>query len=393
MHNDLFCDIACKQQNCKDERICGDTFMYHHTNSASRSIAVLSDGMGHGVKANILSTLTASMIINFDYQNDDIKNVAHMIINTLPVCSVRKISYSTFSIIDINHSTGLATIIEYDNPQSLIYRGGEPLKCDWECIVIEGNDKRREQTILTTTFSFKNSDRIVFMSDGVTQSGLGTEDHPFGWKRKNVDVFIRNILNRIPNITSVELASEVLAKAVDFDNGYTMDDVSCGVVTIREVKRMLLSSCPPMSDSHNEKFISIIDNYVGAKVICGYHLAKLVSEIKGISIVKDSYSEDTDIQPAWHMKGVDLISESLATLNKIYEMLQNYDFYKGAVGPAAVICNMLMMNDQIDMLIGTRRGNGGMYMVDEYELRRKVMKHIARILEKRYNKEVYIQYI
>lgn len=376
-----------------DERICGDVFLYRHTNSGTRSIVVLSDGMGHGVKANVLSTLTASMIINFDYHNDDITTVAEMIIATLPICSVRKISYSTFSIIDINHTTGLATIIEYDNPQSLIYREGKPLKCEWESHVVDGTEERMGQVINTTTFEFRDSDRIVFMSDGVTQSGLGTEEHPFGWKRKNVDTFVRDILSQKPDVTSRELAGMVLAKAVDFDGGYTKDDISCGVITVRRVKRMLICSCPPLSDDNNEKMIAILDGYNGKKVVCGYHLAKLISEIKDIEIVKDRYSLDPDIQPAWHMEGVDLISESLATLNKVYEMLQNYDFYKNAEGTAADIFHMLLENDRIDMLIGTRRGNGGMYMVDEYELRRKVMKHIARTLERKYNKEVKLKYI
>lgn len=391
--NNLFCDIACRQQNCKNERICGDTFLYRHSNAGTRSIAVLSDGMGHGVKANILSTLTASMIINFDYQNDNITKIAQMIINTLPICSIRKISYSTFSIVDINHTTGLVTIIEYDNPQSLIYREGEQLKCDWECHIVESSFDRKPQTILTTQFKFRNSDRIVFMSDGVTQSGLGTEDFPFGWRRKNVDEFVRQTLRLNPSITSAELASKVLVKSVNYDEGYTKDDISCGVITVRKVKQMLLSSCPPISDEYNDKLISILDDFEGPKVICGYHLAKLISEIKGIDIQKDSFSLDFDIQPAWHMKGVDMISESLATLNKVYEMLQNNEYYTDAVGPAADVCRMLLDNDSIHMLIGLRRGNGGMYMVDEYELRRKVMRYIARILEKKYSKEVKIQFI
>lgn len=392
MDNNLFCDISCRQQNCKDERICGDTFLYRHSNGGTRSIAVLSDGMGHGVKANILSTLTASIIINFDYQDDDISKVAEMVINTLPICSVRKISYSTFSIVDINHTTGCATIIEYDNPCSLVYRKAEQLDVCWKSVVVK-SEGCRTQTIRTTQFKFQIGDRIVFMSDGVTQSGLGIPEFPFGWSRYNVGVFIEEELKKGLSINSLDLSSKVLAKAVGYDNGFTNDDISCGVITIRKVKRMLMVSCPPISDDFNDELISILDQHEGDKVICGYHLAKLISDIKGIDIKKDIMSLDSDIQPAWNMEGVDLISESLATLNKVYEMLLNYDFYKETLGPAADICKMLLQNDTIRLLIGLRRGNGGMYMVDEYELRRKAMRHIGRALEKRHKKEVHIQFI
>ncbi|MFI3267838.1 MAG: SpoIIE family protein phosphatase [Rikenellaceae bacterium] len=393
MCQNLFCDIACRQQNCQDERICGDTFLFRHTNGGTRSIAVLSDGMGHGVKANILSTLTASMIINFDYQNDDISKVAQMVIDTLPVCSVRGLSYSTFSIVDINHTTGIATIIEYDNPQVLIYREGKGLITATETHIVTNNETKRAQAILKTQFKFKDSDRIVFMSDGVTQSGLGTDEYPFGWRRKNVDKFIQEVISKNNNISSDELASKVLNKAVEYDKGYTNDDISCGVINIRKVKRVLLSSCPPISDDYNEELISMLDNHDGEKIICGYHLAKIISEIKGTKITKDAISLDSDIQPAWHMEGVDIISESLVTLNKVYDMLQNYEFYHDLQGPAATICQMLLENDSIMMIIGLRRGNGGMYMVDEFELRRKVMRYIARILEKKYNKEVLLHFI
>ncbi len=115
MSNDNFYpDIACKQQNCGRERICGDTFMVRRMRQGT--LGVLSDGMGHGVKANILSTLTASIIINFDYAHNDIRSLAELILKSLPVCSVRKISYSTFTIFFFDHTNGYGNIIEFDNP-------------------------------------------------------------------------------------------------------------------------------------------------------------------------------------------------------------------------------------------------------------------------------------
>lgn len=394
MYTNLFTDISCSQQNCKKERICGDTFLFRHIEGGTRSIAVLSDGMGHGVKANILSTLTSSIIINFDYRKNNVINMAEMVLKSLPVCSVRKTSYSTFSVVDVNQRTGYATIIEYDNPQSIIYRNNEPLACEWNSFVFSKHSQdKRNRTIRATSFEIQEGDRIVIMSDGVTQSGLGKKEHTFGWGRKNVDAFVHSAIETNGDISSKELSSMVLSKAIVNDDYLTNDDVSCAVITIRKAKSILLCSCPPAFDSDHESLVNAIDNFEGKKVICGYHLAMLISKLSGKPIKKDLFSLDYDVQPAWYMSGIDLITESLVTLNKVFDMLQSNEPVDDKVGPAAEVYKMLLCSDEVEIILGTNRGNGGLYMVDEYELRRKVMKHIARILEKKYMKEVNIKYI
>ena len=393
MATNLFTDIACKQETYKKERICGDTFLFRRMEGGAHSIAVLSDGMGHGVKANVLSSLTASMIINFDYRQDDIRETAEMILKSLPICSIRKISYSTFSIVDINHNTGKATIIEYDNPQSLIYRNGGLFEPAGDKIILKRAETNRDLIIRTTTFDIQENDRIVIMSDGITQSGLGSDLYPFGWGRKNVNQFILQTLSGDKQINSSDLAAKIMGRAINNEPELTHDDITCAVISIRKPKSVLMCSCPPSSESEYPKIVETIDNFQGEKIICGYHLALLISKLKGVEILKDEFSSDPDVQPAWHMQGVNIITESLVTMSKVYDILQKHDYFSGEIGPAATVCKMLLESDEINMLIGTSRENGGFYMVDEFELRRKVMKYIARILEQKYMKEVNILYV
>ncbi|MFI3322375.1 MAG: SpoIIE family protein phosphatase [Rikenellaceae bacterium] len=387
---ELFIDIYCSQRNCKDEIICGDTFLFKRIDNGNRSIIVLSDGMGHGVKANILSTLTASMIINFDHNRDDIKTMAEMLLSTLPICSVRKICYSTFTIIDINLVTAVATLIEYDNPACIVLRDGKELDCEWENTTFESISKR--QTIKTTSFSIKEGDRIIAMSDGVTQSGVGSKNYAFGWKRDRVLSFIESHINIDPNCPSKFLAQAVVKKAVEIDNYYTKDDISCAVVTICSPKSLLLCSCPPQNPSYNGKLMEVLDGFVGKKVVCGYHLAKLISSLSGKEIVRSPISPDADVQPLWYMDGVEFITESLVTLNKVYSLLQSHSMDDEGEGAAYEVYRLLLESDTITILMGMSHENGGEYMVDEYELRRKVMGYIARILERKYMKEVNIIY-
>ena len=107
MSGKFYIEVACDQRNYGNERICGDVFISRKVKEENRTIVVLSDGMGHGVKANVLATLTATLAVNFTMEHKAVDKIADIIMNTLPVCSDRHMSYSTFTIVDIEHD-GLA---------------------------------------------------------------------------------------------------------------------------------------------------------------------------------------------------------------------------------------------------------------------------------------------
>ncbi len=131
-------EVNSQQKSQDGERICGDVFLSQRIGEESRTIIVLSDGMGHGVKANMLATLTSTMALNFTREHKEVEKIAEIIMNTLPVCSERKISYSTFTVVDIQQD-GLTRILEYDNPHTLIFRGRQPLEPEWNCIVLNSD--------------------------------------------------------------------------------------------------------------------------------------------------------------------------------------------------------------------------------------------------------------
>jgi len=136
MPEKFFIEVNCQQKNHDGERICGDVFLSQRVIGEDRTIIVLSDGMGHGVKANVLATLTATMALNFTKEHKEINKIAEIIMNTLPVCSVRQMSYSTFTIVDIEHN-GQTRILEYDNPECQILRGKEKFEPGWQCVILQ----------------------------------------------------------------------------------------------------------------------------------------------------------------------------------------------------------------------------------------------------------------
>lgn len=385
----FYIDIACKQQNCKREKVCGDTFLYRRASGGTRSIIVLSDGMGHGVKASILSNITASMIVNFNYEKLNVEHLARTILKSLPVCNIRKVSYSTFSIVDIDLVGGVATIIEYDNPKRLIFSGAKRLLTIDEVFAVKS--AIRNQVISSTRFKISEGDRIVLMSDGVSQSGMGTK-YRFGWGRDTVESYVKQMIEKEPYISSEEVARRVVWESICNDGGVTNDDVSCAVITIRKPKCVLLCTAIPTGDV-DEEYIAMLNNFAGTKIICGYLLATMISQKTGKTIEKTNVSKDPNIQPDWNMEGIDIVSESLVTLSIVHDLLENGEAYKEREGIAFKIVEALLENDIINIVIGRQRNKGWVYKIDDYDLRLNIMLHIIESLEKKYSKEVNVTYI
>lgn len=387
--NEFYIDIAGKQQNCRREKVCGDTFIFKRMNNGTRSIIVLSDGMGHGVKANILSNITATIIANMDYDKLNVENMARMILKSLPICQVRKASYSTFSIVDINLITGIANIIEYDNPKRLTFRKGKRLQTIEEAFVVAASNTH--QTIHSSRFRVREGDRIVIMSDGVAQSGMGKK-YRFGWTRDEVEQFAFNKINENLDISSAELASNIVWEAVCNDGGVTNDDVSCGVITIRKPKRLLLCTSVPTTEV-DKAYTDMIKHFDGVKIIAGFYLASLIAEQTGWKIKKHNVVINNNQFPDWRMQNIDMVTESLVTLNQVHDILLKGTRFQPNMGVAYDITQALLENDEINIVIGKQRHKGWAYRIDDYDLRRSIMLNIISTLKDKYNKEVNVTYI
>ena len=98
--NDLCADIGYKSINHVGEELCGDHVDVVEENENS-TVIVLADGLGSGVKASILSTLTSKIISTMMAAGLPIEECVSTIAATLPVCSLRGVAYSTFTIIHL----------------------------------------------------------------------------------------------------------------------------------------------------------------------------------------------------------------------------------------------------------------------------------------------------
>ncbi len=208
------------------ESVCGDDIKIARIEKEKRIIMVLSDGLGSGIKASLLSQMTSTMALRFVSENMEILNFANVIMDTLPVCDIRKISYATFTIVDTN-AAGFTRIIEMDNPEYIHLRAGKDIFHKKKILVSEKWPKRK---LLISEFNILPDDRIIIFSDGVTQAGLGERKYKFGWKREGCFEFIKYIISENPVLSARDLSRWIVKESKSKHNTCRCgDDTSCGM--------------------------------------------------------------------------------------------------------------------------------------------------------------------
>ncbi len=372
----------------------GDTFISQRIKEKNRIISVLSDGLGSGVKANVLSTLTATMALNYATHDFDIRKTARVIMKTLPVCKIRKISYSTFTIVDIDKD-GSTRIIEYDNPSYMLMSQKKIVNMHKEPIEIT-NEKGETKKLYYSKFKASLGDRIVLFSDGVTQSGIGSPEHPFGWGENKTADFIRQQVNIEPTISARDLSQTIVKQAFRNDNNKALDDITCGVIYFREPRRLLVMSGPPIDKAKDQDMGRIISTFQGKKIICGGTTANIIAREINQKITVDMKSFDREIPPTSIMSGVDLITEGTITLGKLVESLEkNETLNTNLNNGLSKFIDLLLNSDIIHFVVGTKINDAHQdpNVPVELEIRRNIFKRLVQIMEKKYLKETLLRFI
>jgi hypothetical protein len=394
MSGGFYIEVASEQRNYGDERICGDVFLSRKITEENRTIAVLSDGMGHGVKANVLATLTATMAVNFTMEHKAVEKIADIIMNTLPVCSERHMSYSTFTIVDIEHE-GPTTILEYDNPRTIILRDNKPFDPGWKRMIMQ-TERNAGKEITTCQFLPVKGDRILFCSDGIAQSGLGSEKYPLGWGRDKMEEYALKLISNSPKISAAKLASKMVNMAHRNDGYSSRDDTSCASIYFRQPRKLLVVTGPPYEKENDVKLGRAVREFKGKKVVSGATTADIIARELQVEIEDSLVFEDPELPPVSHMEGIDLVTEGILTLTKVTRILKDFSpSYSPGKGPADRIVKLVSQSDEIHFIIGTRVNiaHQDPSLPVELELRRTVVNRMARLLEEKFLKEVFIRYI
>lgn len=376
-------------------RICGDVFLMDRVSESGRVVATLSDGMGSGVKANVLANLTAGMGQRFGLAGADSKKSAEVILNTLPVCLERKISYATFSMVDISID-GNVIMVEYDNPPALWIRNGKVLPIDRNEIVLDRKEAFRREVLQTSEFILHPEDRLVFCSDGVVQSGMGSAGYPLGWRNQGLIDFVEDLCAASPGISAGELALRIARRAKVNDGHQARDDISCVVAYARQPRKLLLATGPPFDSSRDTELAEEIRTYPGHKVLSGGTTASIVAREWGLDVEVNLKERTQGVPPSGTMAGVDLVTEGMLTLGRAAEMLENRQEISGEPRDGAeAIVSLLRDSDEVSFLVGTRinETHHDPSLPFELGIRRTLISRLRRSLESTYLKKTDVRYI
>ena len=311
--NDLCADIGYKSINHYGEQLCGDHIDIVEPDEDSM-VVVLSDGLGSGVKASILSTLTSKIISTMLAEGLSLEECVETIAATLPVCSVRGVAYSTFTILHLKNNQ-VAELIQYDNPHAIVIRDEQLWDYPKTEMTIGG------KKIFKSVIKLQENDIFILMSDGCPHAGIGV-GYNFGWKRDDIAAFMESLSHC--GYTAKTL-STMLVDEVDKLYGHEPgDDATACVVRIRKRVPMNMLFGPPSNRDDNDRMMSLFFSKEGKHIICGGTTSSIASRYLRKPVKATLNFEASDIPPIAEIEGVDLVTEGVITVNKVVEYAKDY---------------------------------------------------------------------
>ncbi len=335
--NNLCADIGWKSINHAGEQLCGDHVDIVEQGENS-TVIVLADGLGSGVKASILSTLTSKIISTMMAADLPLAECVSTIAATLPICSERGVAYSTFTIIHLieNHT---AELIQYDNPQVIVLRDCQ----NWDYPKSELNIGGKK--IYKSVIKLQENDIFVAMSDGCPHAGIGLA-YNFGWKRENIIDFMETFAH--VGYTAKTL-STMLVDECNKQYGYEPgDDATACVIHIRKRAPMNILFGPPRNRDDCNRMMSLFFSKEGKHIVCGGTTSSIAAQYLGKPVKASLTFDHSDVPPIAEVEGIDLVTEGVITINKVIEYARDaldknelYEQWSTKRDGASLICRLL----------------------------------------------------
>lgn len=295
------------------EQLCGDTVGIASEDNGNE-IIVLADGLGSGVKANILSTLTAKIISTMMSNGLSVEECVSTIAATLPVCETRGVAYSTFTILQIVDYKD-AYVYQYDNPKTILLRNGKNYELEVEAL------QMGDKMVTKAHIELEPNDTFVLMSDGVEHAGIGATLN-FGWEREEVIDYLETMY--YDGYSSKTLATLLLDKCDDLYGQKPGDDTTVAVVKFRERSIVNLMFGPPRNKEDDRYMLRDFFGNQGKYIIAGGTSSQIASRLLKREVEVNLDYIDDEIPPTATLEGVDLVTEGIITISKVLDYARDY---------------------------------------------------------------------
>jgi hypothetical protein len=304
-------DMAYKSMNQHGEELCGDKVELLNTNDSH--IMILANGMGSGVRANILASMTSKILATMILNGETIDECMSTVLSTLPISSESNEAYATFTVLQVNDN-GKAYLVEFDNPDTICIRNGKPFTLPKTERMIE------DKLIRECHFEVQNGDTYAVVSEGCFVSEL---DKSSNWDLEDAVEFVQDCLEETH--ASKRLANQIVQESCDYYRGECENDVTAAVMRIRNYHKVKFMTGPPKFKENDEAAVADLMEGHAFRIVSGGSTAEIVARITKNPVVPvDEKHPDPDIPPISTIKGIDLVTEGVITLNRVVEILQQY---------------------------------------------------------------------
>jgi hypothetical protein len=384
---DNFLDIAALSLNKAGEELCGDKVKFLKTDK--KATIVLSDGLGSGVKANILATLTTEILITMLNADVPLEEVLKTTIATLPICKVRKIAYSTFTIIQVDLETNHFKVINFDNPSFFHFHNGRIQKLETHTETI------LDRKVKVAEGRLERGDFLGASSDGVLYAGMGVELN-FGWGWDNIAKHIENVFVKNPHDART-IVQNVLHETHTLYRGAVGDDATFVGVYVRKRNPLMIFTGPPLEKEKDNIYVDRLLNFHGRKIICGGTTGNIVANHLKTTVEMDLATMRKELPPIGLLDGIDLVTEGILTISKATEHIKlsqcDLSRLKADNNGAYLLAKEILQADSIVFLVGQRINEfyQNPLLPKNISIRRNLIEDLVKFLREQ-QKEVTIEY-
>lgn len=382
-----FIDRGYTSLNHVGEELCGDRV--ECATSGDYLTAVLCDGMGSGVKANILATLSSKILCTMLSAGIPIQDCIETLIASLPVCKVRNVAYATFSVMHIN-SEGKGELLEFDNPAAILLRGGEVSDLPRTENIVCG------KKVYTTALDLKPDDAVVVTSDGVEHAGIGMLMN-FGWERPQIKDYLKRAVK--PGMSARAISAVLAGECNELYMNMPGDDTTVLSVKVRERAPVTMFVGPPIHKEDDAQYVKDFMSMPGKKIVCGGTSSQIVARHLGKEVSTSLDFLDRDIPPIGYIDGIDLTTEGVITIRRVLELSEKYldpaDYTSAAFDKrdgATLLAKMLFEDStDVNFFVGQSQNHAHDGLPIETTMKLKLIDKLAGNLRKM-GKNITVRY-
>lgn len=323
----------------KNQSVCGDVFTI--VRQPDYTLAILCDGIGSGIKANIAANMCCERIKDLSLSGLSLRKIFERVSSDMEKSKTSDSFYCAFSAAMLfPDGKGISAV--YEMPKPLILEdGGKWSQTDFKMI-----GKFSE-----SNFSLKENAALCMVSDGITQAGMGAG----GAIGENGVLDLLNL--NLHKVLLADMPKTLTLKALEVSGAFD-DDTTAVILSSRQANMLCVLSGPPLLKTNDELTVKKLLSFEGKKAVCGSTTMDIFCRVTGKKAKIDATFFTDFMPPEYEIEGLDFASEGAITLNQCFNIINDSEMLQKAQTPPAKLANLFAAADIIHFIEGMSVNKG-----------------------------------